>query len=375
MNSYDAFSNKQDKQVLSQLLTKPQILARLEKIFPLGSPQRQFCVRDLSASTIYAMLYIGAIEGTGIYLSPKHVYRMTEQQSLLTDESSREEYREKVLLPKAEITGKRWYADNTREPIRDETLREGLVYVGAVFTRTDIATTSSKPRYALKRDFANLFEPNLEGEQLDLLIADWQANNLTKGALARLHLLNQTSLGNNDYVLVDYPNRETRRLAVGPSSVISKAVIEVFAKNFLENPLVLWLSESGNKIITRDEELARKIGIEINVSNDLPDIILVDLANSGTLIIFIEVVATDGAITDRRREALLKITDKGNFSRSDVLFVTAYADKSSPAFKRTIDNVAWNSVVWFASEPNNIVILKEEPIKLSKMKGMLGLSR
>ena len=350
-------------------------MARLEKIFPTGSPQRQFCVREFSASTIYAMLYIGAIEGNNIYLSPKHVYRMTDEQSLLTDEASRESYRKKVLIPKAEIQGRRWYADNSREPIRDETLREGLVYLGAAFMKTDIATTSSKPRYALRRNFANLFEPTLNDEQLDLLITDWQINNLSKSALARLHLLNQTSLGNKDYVLVDYPNRETRRLAVGLSSIISKAVIEEFSRNFLENPLVLWLSESGNKVITRDDELAKKIGIEINVSKDLPDIILVDLTDSGTLIVFIEVVATDGAITDRRRESLFAITDKGNFSRSDVLFVTAYYDKSNPAFKRTIQSVVWDSIVWFVSEPKSILILKEKPIKLSKINSLLNARR
>ena len=49
----------------------------------------------------------------------------------------------------------------TREPIRDETLREGLVATGAVTERTDLATTSSKPRYASKANFAALFDLRL----------------------------------------------------------------------------------------------------------------------------------------------------------------------------------------------------------------------
>src|SRR5665213_2867041 len=37
----------------------------------------------------------------------------------------------------------RWFQDNTREPIRDETLRDGLVQMGAVVTRAGVATMNS----------------------------------------------------------------------------------------------------------------------------------------------------------------------------------------------------------------------------------------
>jgi hypothetical protein len=50
-------------------------------------------------------------------------------------------------------------------------------------------------------------------------------------------------------VLVTFPSGETRQLAPGPSSIISQAVIEVFAKRFLEKPAVLWPSESGNNMV------------------------------------------------------------------------------------------------------------------------------
>ena len=52
-------------------------------------------------------------------------------------------------------------------------------------------------------------------------------------------------------VMVRFPNEETRRLAHGPSSIISKAVIEEFSKRFLGKPGVIFLSESGNKVLKR----------------------------------------------------------------------------------------------------------------------------
>src|SRR5262249_26214132 len=56
-------------------------------------------------------------------------------------------------------------------PIRDETLREGLVAVGAGLRREDLPTTSASPRYALKAEFSELFEPALEGTKLENAIS------------------------------------------------------------------------------------------------------------------------------------------------------------------------------------------------------------
>src|SRR3546814_8074269 len=53
---------------------------------------------------------------------------------------------------------------------RSETLRDGLVAIGAVTRREDLATTSGLPRYALKADFAALFDPALQGTDLEATI-------------------------------------------------------------------------------------------------------------------------------------------------------------------------------------------------------------
>jgi hypothetical protein len=356
---------------LPNLLLRKEILKRLRLIFPEGTPHRAYCIRELSASTLFVMLYIGATEGSDVYLSPKHVYKMTGKQAKQVDEESRKKYAEEVLIPGREIRGDRWYADNTRESIRDETLREGFMQVGAVISKKDVATTSSKGRYLLKKQFAELFNPDLSNEELKLLIVEWQKNNLSTGALARIALLKGAGLDNEEGVLVQFPNKETRKLSAGLSSVLSKAVIEEFATKFFEKPVVLWLSESGNKVVARDDQLAKKIGIEIDASVDLPDIILVDLNSSTILIVFVEIVATDGAITNRRKEALYKITDAAGFKRSEVMFVTVFQDKNSQAFKKAFENVTSNSLIWFSSEPNNVFILKEGAIKLSKLKTIL----
>lgn len=331
---------------------------RLHAIFPEGIPNRNYCVRELAAKTVFAALYIGAVEGAGRYLGPVHVYRMTDEQAALADQHDRDAYAAAVLKKNGQVAGRRWYADNSREPIRDETLREGLVAIGAVIRREDMPTTSGLPRYALKTDFADLFNPVLDGADFEKAIAAFQATHLSKSALARVSIMLSGAAGSADGVLVTFPNKETRSLAPGPSSIIAKAVVEDFAVRFLKQPAVLWLSESGHKVVAQDDKLANAIGLKIEADKNLPDLIMVDLGQADPLLVFIEVVATDGPITDRRQEAIFVLTDAAGFPRGQVAFVTAYQDRESAGFRKTVSSLAWGSFAWFVSEPAQIVTLR-----------------
>jgi len=159
---------------LPALLPRDEIHDWLQIIFPAGTPHRNYCIRELAASTVFAALHVGAIEGAEVFFGPKHVYRMTNKQALRADDASRKAYAAKILGAGFQPPGRRWYSDNTREPIRDETLREGFVAVGAVIEKSDVPTTSSKPRYALAASFAALFDPVLTGKPLDRAVTTWQ---------------------------------------------------------------------------------------------------------------------------------------------------------------------------------------------------------
>ncbi|MCA0003725.1 MULTISPECIES: BsuBI/PstI family type II restriction endonuclease [unclassified Mesorhizobium] len=339
--------------------TRDLVAGRLPLIFPEGTPNRIYCIRELAASTVFAALYIGAVEGSGRFLGPVHVYRMTREQAALADDADRDAYAATVLRKNGAVAGSRWYADNTREPIRDETLRDGLVAIGSVLRREDLPTTSGQPRYALRAAFAALFDPALEGEALETAIADFQETHLSKGALARVTIMRAGAVANTAGIRVTFPNGDTRLLAPGPSSVIAQAVIEVFAKRFLAAPAMLWLSESGNKVVLRDDAIASAIGLKIEADRNLPDIILADLGRKEPLILFVEVVATDGAITDRRRDALHAVTDAAGFDRKQIAFLTAYQDRQSAGFKKTVAQLAWGSFAWFVSEPGQLLVLHD----------------
>jgi hypothetical protein len=244
--------------LLSSLPEVSEIQKRLNLVFPEGTPHRVYVVREMAAKTIFAMLYVGAVEGSGSWLAPKHVYRLSNVQASMQTEEARQTFRQAAMRPGFKPKRGRWYADNSRESIRDETLREGLVALGAVTVRSGVATTSGLPRYALKADFAELFNPQLQDNVLEGKIAEWQKKHLSAEAQARLRIVRHGRTSAEGAVTVKLPSGETRNMQAGPSSQITKHVVEAFAQRFLMNPAIIWISESGNKVVQRDDSLARR---------------------------------------------------------------------------------------------------------------------
>lgn len=344
--------------LLQHIPTIETIVLRLQEIFPEGTTDRGYVTREMAAKTIYVMFYAGAIEGTGHWLAPKHVYFMTEEQAQKLSVEERLDWLQRSRAAGYRPAGTRWYADTTREPIRDETLRYGLVPKGAVIEKPGVATTSSAGRYALESAFAELFLDQ-DPATLTEKIQTWQESHLSSRALARLQLLRRGAASGSERVPVQFPNGEIKLMAVGPSTDITKAVIEDFANRFLKNPCVLWVSESGEKV--RNDELATQINFRIDASRNLPDIILVDLGESDADMraIFVEVVATDGPINELRKEALRQIGNAAGYEDEHLSYLTAFADRGAAVYRKLAGSIAWGTFVWFMSEPDNLMILRD----------------
>ena len=349
---------------LPPLLSWQDIHARLPTIFPEGSANRDHSIWEISAKTMFVMIYAGAIEGTDLWIRPDQVTRMTTAQAEQTDDDARLAWAKDSIRPsKADVPG-RWYAVNTRESIRDDTIRYALIVNGAVIERPGLATTSPAGRYALQGDFAALMAPDLDEATFLAKAAAWREKHLNKGALARIAIVRKGAAGGGEYELVTFPNGETRRMSTGASADISKAVVEVFAPKFLQKPGVIALSESGNKVVARDDELAKAIGLTIPADKSLPDIVLVDLGPAHPLLVFVEVVHTDGPVNEARKTALLQISEGAGFPPEHVAFVTAYLDRGGQPFRKTVSSLACGSYAWFASEPDCLIAFSGKPLPI-----------
>lgn len=63
------------------------IAERLPLIFPEGTENRNYVIREMAARTLYVMFYAGAVEGADRWIRPSQVTDMSDvQAALLTDE-------------------------------------------------------------------------------------------------------------------------------------------------------------------------------------------------------------------------------------------------------------------------------------------------
>lgn len=335
-----------------------EVRRRLGLIFPEQVDPQGWVRRELAAKAVFVMLYGYAIEGHERWIRPTAITDMTDAQAVLQEPATRSAWLNLVQSPDRprEIPG-RWYGENTREPIRDETLRT-LVKLGAVIERPGLPTTSSKPRYALAKSFADLFAADIEGDTLSSAIESWQKKHLSAAALARLALIRKGAAADSEGVLVRLPNGEVRRLAPGPSSLLTKAVVEELAPRFLRRPAVVLLSESAQKMTYSDEALSKAIGFNLQVSGSLPDVLLVDLEPEPPLVVFVECVISNGVVDERRRAELEALASRTGYKPDDCTYVTAFRDRAVSPFQKRSAALAWDTFAWFETEPDHIIFLR-----------------
>ncbi len=340
---------------------------RLGLIFPEALPQRGRLTNQLAASAAFVCLYVGAVEGER-KVRPSTVLWMCDEAARRTGEQERHQWYEAALRGKRQlaellatwgITHRPWYADNTREPLRDETFR-AWARLGAILRDETVPTTSARPQWSLAGDFAALFDPQLEGDELLERIDDWEDDHLGAVGRARIAVARQLA-GPGEQVVVRLPGGQTRTLAPGGSSLILKGVIEELAPRLLDQPAVLFISESRQHLDVIDAELLRELQIEADVARLLPDALLFD-AGPGSFW-FVEAVLTNGAIDEGRKAALAAWAHEQGIQEGRCRYVTAFASRAMAPFKRLVPSLAWGTHVWFLDEPDKIVRLEDLPAR------------
>lgn len=338
---------------------------RLQLIFPrtafdsvLSSP--------LAGHAVAALIYVDAVsapdqDATAVsWARPSTVIWMSKEVFAAADDKRRVEWRDASARSQRHVEELHasWgipfspaYRENSRETLRDETFRKWRE-LGALRRRTGLATSSSKPRWALLGDFADLFDPSLTGEDFTEAAAAWRENRLDPGTRLKANFALDKERARHA-VRVTLPGGQVRTLEPGMSSVILKGVIEAWAPRRLVEPVVLAISEPGDKVHLGDKRILQELGIKIDQTNLLPDTLIADIGAEPVRFWIVEAVATDGAITAERRRALLDWAARQHISADRCSFLTAFQSRNHPAAKKRLKDIAPNTRVWFADEPDH----------------------
>jgi len=356
-----------------KLLSRAQCGERLGSIFPPEVVEDPRTVSGpLAAAAVYVCIYLGAFEGHNP-IRPSMVLWMCDAVATRARRASPKRFAEEreqwyraalrghkaliELLTEWEIDHRPWYADNSREPLRDEVFREWL-RLGPMEHDPSLSTTSPRPAWTLREEFAALFKPQLTDEELGESIRSWQDDNLGTVGRARIRLASERAAAAHA-VEVRLPNGSARPLAPGDSSLILKGIIEQLASHLLGQPGVVAISQSRKKIDVLDEELLRELGLTTQAAELLPDALLFD-GEEGRFW-FVEAVATDGEIHEGRKSELLRWADNHAINADRCGFVTGFLSRTHEAFRRRVSRLAWGTHAWFLDEPDRIVRLEDLP--------------
>ena len=315
----------------------------------------------MAARMVFVALYGGFIDGVGRYFRPSTVIRFSPEQAAKVGDTERLEWAAMCQTQGYEPFGKPWYADNSREPLRDDLIRNRAIPIGIVKKKEGVAPTSPAPIYALSQPFTALFKPELTGADLVAAVVAWQEHHLDPMTLKRMKLLASGVKAKEGQVEVRLPTTgKMLRLAPGEASSITKDVCEVLAPRMCEAPVVVHVSLSDMKLFRELEGEAEAVGLKFNPSAELPDVVFADIGHdTGMLVTFVEVVHSDGPISELRKAALLDIAKEAGIAAEHVRLVTAFEDRNSPAFRKRFSELARGSDVWFRSEPDMLVKMSE----------------
>nr|WP_157536494.1 BsuBI/PstI family type II restriction endonuclease [Kitasatospora mediocidica] len=336
---------------------------RLQRILPAALTGSTHTANPAAGATAFTMMYVGAIANVNP-IRPSTVLWMSDTIAARTESAERLGYYKAAMKSHGAVEkycaaenfqrGERWYASDSREQVRDDTLKKWAKYNVLQIT-SGIDTTASYARYTFNPEFAALFDPSLEGEELQAEIEKWQDKNLDKAGKTRAHAQRKRAKNTATGIQVERPNASPRVLKKGKSNEIIKGVVEEFATKFLADPHVLFISESDDKINPDDQESLEELGMPVDPKVLLVDCIIADVDPTHGTFWFIEVVATDGPVHDQRKEAILKWAADSEIAEDKCRFLTAFASRNASTAKTCLPQLAYGSFAWFLDEPSGLL--------------------
>lgn len=235
------------------------------------------------------------------------------------------------------------YKPNTRETIRKDVLHYFLLssIVEANKDNPERATNSPKFCYSLTDEFLDLIQ-QFGSKHWERCLQDYNNN-----------IENLITKYEKEREIKRIPltiNEEQFTFSPGKHNELQKAIIEEFAPIFAGGAEVLYVGDTEKKDLIRNTEKLLALGFNMDDSSKLPDVIL--YLQEKKWLYFIEAVTSVGPMSEKR---IIEIKEMMSGCNYGAIFVTAFLDKVT--FKKFISELAWETEVWIADQPEHMIHL------------------
>lgn len=231
------------------------------------------------------------------------------------------------------------YAENSRETIRKQAMHH---FRNAAFIEDNgKATNSLNYRYRLTDEmFALIRSYGGEG---------W--NNELANFLSKHESLIELYSSKRDFNRIPVKiNGVDFTFSTGKHNQLQKAIIEEFAPRFAPNTECLYVGDTTEKDLVKNEVKLRELGFEITLHDKMPDVVL--YSDEKDWLFFVESVTSVGPMDPKR---VKEIEDMTRNVKAGKIYVTAFLDFKT--YKTFSDSLAWETEAWIAEMPDHMIHL------------------
>ena len=238
---------------------------------------------------------------------------------------------------------RRKYAANTREAIRRQTIHqfEQARLLDLNPDKPERPTTSGKTVYQLTPETLSVLRRYGAKRAYAQACKRFTA---AHGELARKY----KKIRDLTKIPITLPDGTEALLSAGSHNALQRLVVQEFGERFAQGSKLIYLGDTANKRLYRDEKTLESLHIPELNRDKLPDVVLYDPKQEWVFLI--EAVTSHGPVSPKRHAELESMFDECPAER---IYVTAFLDFAT--FKKYAADVAWESEVWIADSPDHMI--------------------
>lgn len=149
-------------------------------------------------------------------------------------------------------------------------------------------------------------------------------------------------------VNVTLPSGGELTFSAGEHNDLQKAIIEDFLPRYGHGAEVLYVGDTSDKYLYLEKEKLEELNFFEISHEELPDVIA--YSKKKNWLYLIEAVHSSGPISELRLIQLQKLTKD---CKADIVYVTAFLNR--PKFRQFMTDIAWETEVWIADNPDHLV--------------------
>ena len=153
---------------------------------------------------------------------------------------------------------------------------------------------------------------------------------------------------NLEKIPVKLPSGIELELSSGEHNVLQKSIVEDFLTRFGMGTEVLYIGDTNNKFLYKNDEVLDHIGFFTLEHEELPDIVA--YCKEKNLLFLIEAVHSAGPMSEIR---VMKLKKQLENCTAIPIFVTTFLNKKE--FRKWVTEIAWETEVWIADTPDHMI--------------------